>query len=58
MIINNLATIVNNTLNNLFSNGIHFYQILIGEFIFNFIIYLICKIIKIAKYQNYGGILW
>ena len=46
MIINDLASIVNNLIINLYSNGIHFYQILLGLFIFNFLIYEIVYIVK------------
>lgn len=46
MIINDLASIVNNIIINLYSNGIHFYQILLGLFIFNFLIYEIVYIVK------------
>lgn len=46
MIINILANIINNLVINLYNSGIHFYQILIGLFIFNYIIYLISCIVR------------
>lgn len=46
MIINELALLVNNFLINLFNNGIKFYQILVGLFIFNFIVYVITYMIR------------
>lgn len=49
MLINNLATILNEFIVSLYSKNIHYYQIILGLIIFNFIIYLICKIIKISK---------
>ena len=33
MIINDLATIIRNFVENLYSNGVHFYQIILGLFI-------------------------
>ncbi len=49
MLINKLANLLNNFLVNLYLKDIKFYQIIIGLIIFNFIIYLICKMIKITK---------
>lgn len=46
MIINEIASIVNNIVINLYNNGIYFYQILLGLFIFNFLIYEIVYIIR------------
>lgn len=46
MIINKMAEIVNNMMINLYNSGIHFYQILIGLFIFNFLVYIIRKMVK------------
>lgn len=46
MIISELANIVNNFVINLYNNGIHFYQILIGLFIFNYLIYVIVNIVR------------
>lgn len=55
MIINKLASLLNTFLVNLFEKNIHFYQILIGLFIFNFIIYSLCRLLKIMKNNRYGG---
>lgn len=52
MIINKMAEIVNNFIVDLYSRNIHFYQILIGLFIFNICIYIIrriCKNISIGR---------
>ncbi len=46
MIINNIANMYNNLIINLYSMGIHFYQIIIGLFIFNFLIYEIRFIVR------------
>ncbi len=46
MIINDLAYTVNNLVKNLYSKDIHFYQIIIGLLIFNFILYEIRFIVK------------
>lgn len=46
MIINDLANIVNNIIINLYNSGIEFYQILLGLFIYNFIVYEIVYIVK------------
>lgn len=46
MIINEIARIYNNFLIELYSNGIHFYQIIIGLIIFNFILYEIRFIVR------------
>lgn len=46
MIINELALLVNNLLINLFNNGISFSYILLGLFIFNFVIYVITYMVR------------
>ena len=46
MIINNIALIVNNFIINLTEKNIPFYLILIGMFIFDFIVYIIVKMIR------------
>lgn len=46
MIINDLANIVNNLIKNLYSSGIHFYQIIIAMLIMNFILYEIRFIVR------------
>lgn len=46
MILNYLASIVNDVIINLYSKGINFCQILIGLFIFNFILYEIRYIVR------------
>lgn len=46
MIINEIAHMYNNLLINLYSSGIHFYQIILGLFIFNFILYEIRFIVR------------
>lgn len=53
MIINKLALFINDFLLSCFNNGIKFYQILIGLFIFNFIIYCIYNLLKIGKKRYY-----
>lgn len=54
MIINQIALLVNDTINTLYLNGLHFYQIIIGLFIFNIIIYLICKfVVEMGKVRFY-----
>lgn len=53
MIINKIAYLVNNFIIILYSRGISFYEIIIGMFIFDFIIYLICKLIKQSKRIKY-----
>lgn len=53
MIINEMALFVNNMLQNLYSKNIQFYQILIGLFIFNLIIYIVCKMLIEAKKVRY-----
>lgn len=53
MIIDILANTVNNFVIHLYSNEIHFYQIIIGMFIFNFIIYLICNLLVEMKSIRY-----
>lgn len=49
MIINKIALLVNDFIIKLYSNDIKFYQIIIGMFIFNFLIYSICNLIRISK---------
>lgn len=49
MIINNIALLINNMIINLYSKGITFYQIIIGLFIFNIIIYYISKLLIEAR---------
>lgn len=53
MIINNLALIVNNFVISLYAQNIPFYMILIGLFIFNAIIYIICSMIRQSRYLRY-----
>ena len=52
MIINKIALIVNDMIIELYNNNIKFYQIIIGLIMFNFIIYMIYKLITIAKYTR------
>lgn len=47
MIINNLASIINNFIILLYNSGIHFYQIILGLFIFNFLVYILTSFIRI-----------
>lgn len=49
MIINNIALAVNDMIVTLQNSGISFSTILIGLFIFNFIIFIICKMLQEAK---------
>lgn len=49
MIINKIAAIVNETIINLYSSGIKFYQVLIGLFIFNCLIYIITGFVRSMK---------
>lgn len=53
MIINKLALFINDFIINLYSNDIKFYQIIIGMFIFNFLIYSICRLISLSKKRYY-----
>lgn len=46
MIINNITSLINDMIITLYSYDIKFYQILIGLFIFNFIIWKIRYIVK------------
>lgn len=46
MIINELALLVNNFLINLFTSGISFSDILVGLFIFNFVVYVITYMVR------------
>lgn len=49
MIINNIALAVNDMIISFQNSGISFSIILIGLFIFNFIIFILCKMIQEAK---------
>lgn len=49
MIINNIASNINDMIISLQNSGISFSIIFIGLFIFNFIIFLICKMLQEAK---------
>lgn len=49
MIINILADIVNDFIIKLYSSGIHFYQIIIGMFIFNYLVYELVSTIKMSR---------
>lgn len=49
MIINNIANIIKNMMIELYSSGIHFYQVIIALFILNFIIYQIGNFLIQAK---------
>lgn len=49
MIINNIANLVKNMMIEIYSSGIHFYQVVIALFILNFIIYLIGNMLIQAK---------
>lgn len=49
MIINQIASLINNVIINLYAKNIPFYVILIGLFIFNLIIYYITKLIIEAR---------
>lgn len=53
MIINKIALVINDFINNLYNQGIEFYKIIIGMFIFDFIIYILCKFIHEAKKVKY-----
>lgn len=53
MIINEIALLINNMMNNLYNYNIHFYQIIIALFIFNLIIYYIVKLFQEARKQVY-----
>lgn len=53
MIINEMALFVNSMVQNLYSKNIQFYQIIIGLFIFNLIIYIVCKMLIEAKKVRY-----
>ena len=46
MIINNLASIINNFITSLYNSGIHFYQIILGLFIFNVLVYFLTGFIR------------
>ena len=52
MIINDIAMIINNMIIDLYNSGITFYQIILGLIIFNFIIFILFKLITIAKYTR------
>lgn len=49
MIVNNIALLINQMIINLYSNGIHFYQIILALFILNFIIFQIGNFLIQAK---------
>ena len=53
MIINKIAYSINNFIIILYSRGISFYEIIIGMFIFDFIIFIICKFLKKIKRIKY-----
>lgn len=46
MIINSLAAIINNFIISLYNSGIHFYQIILGLFIFNVLVYFLTGFIR------------
>lgn len=46
MIINKIANIVNMTMLGFYSSGIKFYQVLIGLFIFNYLVYIITGFVR------------
>lgn len=50
MIINNIALFINDFMINLYNDDIKFYQIIIGLFIINFAIYMVCNIVVQIKY--------
>lgn len=49
MIINEIANIVNRTMLEFYSSGIKFYKVLIGLFIFNYLIYIITGFVRSMK---------
>lgn len=49
MIINFLASLVNNFITQLYSMNIKYYQVMLGLLIFNFIVYIFYKIIMQMK---------
>jgi hypothetical protein len=49
MISNQIASLINNMIIILYSNGIHFYQIIIGLLVFNVIVYNLCNLIRESK---------
>lgn len=49
MIINNIASLLNQMIIDLYSSGIHFYQVIIALFILNFLIYQIGNFLIQAK---------
>lgn len=53
MIINKIAMIINNMIIKLYSMGISFYQVLLGLFIFNILVYIVIKIILEMKKVRY-----
>lgn len=46
MIINSLARIINDFVDLLYNSGIHFYQIILGLFIFNVLVYFLTGFIR------------
>lgn len=46
MIVNNIFSLINDFVKGLYSSGIHFYQIIIGLFIFNVIIYILTSFVR------------
>lgn len=54
MIINNIASLLNQMIIDLYSNGIYFYQVIIALFILNFILYQIGNfLIQTKKCRRY-----
>lgn len=54
MIINNIANIIKNMMIELYSSGIHFYQVIIALFILNFILYQVGNfLIQTKKCRRY-----
>lgn len=49
MIINNIVSLLNQMMIDLYSSGIHFYQVIIALFILNFLIYQIGNFLIQAK---------
>lgn len=46
MIVNSIFLAINNFIKSLYSSGIHFYQVIIGLFIFNVLVYILTSFIK------------
>lgn len=53
MFINELALLVNKCVVSLYTSGIHFYQIIIGLIVINYLIYLICYMTYKMKYRRF-----